>query len=186
MSTLSNMSWLKNNHHKAVLPLMLEEADFKNYEKIKQIVEQEYLESDYLGPKTYIEEHEIEILPRLVEFISSELHQDVPPVYQIFLTKYGVGGRYRKPNTVLVNIKSKYELGLMRCLAHEIIHIAVEDFIRKYEVEHWIKERLVYLLLSKCLPLYAKDDRLPVDVTALDRSFEKYFPDIEKVLANAK
>ena len=69
-------------------------------------------------------------------------------------------------------------------IIHEIIHLSIQELIEKYEVEHWEKERIVDLIVFKIVPEIAKMQNISIDTKPIDEGFEKYYPDIEKVVKN--
>ncbi|MFA8299186.1 MAG: hypothetical protein ACEPOV_03405 [Hyphomicrobiales bacterium] len=71
------------------------------------------------------------------------------PKYKIILTLYGPGGSYNADNgtiTLFANSEGKFkQYNNPACtIIHEIIHIGIENsIIKKYDVPHTIKERIV-------------------------------------------
>lgn len=183
--TIKQFDWLIKNGYNPTLPNGLMQADFHDVEKIKSTTLADYKDSNYETHKEYIELHALDILPRLSEFISLDLKVPFHDSYEIHLTRYGTNGSYRLPNSILINVQRMYQFGLMRTIAHEMMHLAIESYVLKHNISHWVKERVVYLLLSKCLPKYNREASLQIDPTAVDSAFEKYYPDIEKVLIEA-
>jgi hypothetical protein len=70
----------------------------------------------------------------------------VPKTVTVYLTIYGVGGSYLQPAKVIFNIAHNYDGA--KTIAHEIIHLMIEDSIQKYGIRHWEKERIVDLILN--------------------------------------
>jgi hypothetical protein len=106
--------------------------------------------------------------------------------YIVHLTKYGVGGSYNVPNTVILNFQNRKELALFRTIVHEIIHLSIQPYIEKYTVDHWIKERIVDLTLEKIAPELNTMQNLPIDTESVDLAFEKNYPNMEEVIKNAQ
>lgn len=182
--TINKIDWFNENGYKPTLPVNVDK-DFFLKEKetgIAKAVENEFSPEDYNKSKEYIENHQDEILLKLYEFIK-KIGFIPQEEYVIILTKYGVGGSYHLPNTIVMNIKMKYEKGLMRTIIHEIIHLTIEELIQRHKISHWKKERLVDLLLNECLPDYAKFQNIKEDTKELDNLFKLEFPNVQKILS---
>lgn len=105
--------------------------------------------------------------------------------YDLYLTRYGVGGSYRPPNTIIINFNypmyTKIE-SIMTILFHEIIHLAIEEWIREYNIPHWTKERLVDLTYNKIFDEKVKLQTDPENFERVERVFNSYFPDMKRVI----
>ncbi len=88
---------------------------------------------------------------------------DLKERYTIVLTLYGPRGNY-DPSTATVNLLTN-EKGDFRkkhveeIILHEIVHIGIEEsIVKRYQLTHWEKERLVDLIcyhyLNQILPEY--------------------------------
>ena len=104
--------------------------------------------------------------------------------YIIYLTKYGVGGSYNLPNSIIVNIKYKYSFGLLHTVFHEMLHLIIHPWITEYKISHWRKEKVVDLLLTKLAPQLSKPQQLPIETENIDKIFNEYYPDIELIIKN--
>jgi len=183
-NTIDRIDWFKEKRYKIRLPetLSLEDADF-SYEKIKQAIEHEYDKENYGKEEKYI----LDTLPKIKKvlgdyFTSSSLEPQ--SVYEINLTRYGVGGSYSIPNKIIVNIQVRKEMNLVQTIVHEIIHLSIEELIQKYNIDHWNKERLVDLLLERVGPEINTMQNISVDTSSVDEAFEKEYPNIEGIIQN--
>lgn len=73
-----------------------------------------------------------------------------------FVSRYGPGGSYYPPNRVSIRVVYENEIDIDRAsekIAHEIVHLAVNDLSEKYELGFENTERLVDLILTKT-PIY--------------------------------
>lgn len=95
------------------------------------------------------------------------------PRYHIALSRYGIGGEYNLPCSIILNIGQKKLYTVYRTLVHEIIHLGIEPFICKYNVPHFAKERLVDHLLCRILPSLFRGQSLPFvsEVKDMDIAF---------------
>lgn len=126
--TLRQLDWFKNKGYNVSLPSSLSvsnPADISR-EEIKNSVITEYVENDYKTQKDYLLMNWSDVATQLSEELSKvalvSLNQ-----YKIFLSKYGTAGSYHYPDQIILNIKFKYEKGLLRTTAHEIIHLIINS-----------------------------------------------------------
>ncbi|MBU4142693.1 hypothetical protein KJ590_01685, partial [Patescibacteria group bacterium] len=116
-------------------------------------------------------------------------NRDFKKTIKVFFTRYGVGGSYFPPDKVLINInekckKSPKEISII--VAHETIHLIVEPTVKRLKIDHWTKERVVDLILSNIIPRLKIAQNLPLEAKKIDKAFKDFFPDIEKILKNAR
>ena len=121
---------------------------------------------------------------RFLEKYFLETNAKPENVYEIKLTKYGVGGSYNLPNTIIVNFQGKFGIGVSKTIIHEIVHLSIQELIEKYKVGHWEKERVVDLILLKIVPEIAKMQNISIDTKLVDEAFERYYPNLEEVIKN--
>ncbi len=183
LATLYRLEWYKTNGYKPVLPESFDVSDIhKITEEITRIaVVEEYNEQHYLEAKKYIEER----WPSTAEgFIKGVKITDLILLdeYEIYLTRYGVGGSYDLPNKIIINIAKFYEFGLSMAIAHETIHISIQKFIDQYKIEHWVKERVVDLLLEQISPKLNEFQFIPIETQKIDETFKQHYPNVELIL----
>src|SRR3989344_4244698 len=181
--TMDKIDWFNENGYRPILPLEINKDFFlsKGKEGVTDAVEKEFSVDDYEKTKTYIENNQSDILPKLYEFVK-KIGFTPQEEYIIVLTKYGVAGSYHVPNTIVINIKMKYEKGLMRTIVHEILHLTIENLIKEYKISHWKKERVIDLLLNECVPDYVRFQNIPEDTQKLDGIFRREFPNVQLIL----
>lgn len=182
--TFGKLQWYKDNGYNPKFPEDLEIVPCSGIseDQIKKSVNAEYRESDFKIQEIYL----LENWHSVIDEASAELAKtSLRPVdtYTIYLTKYGVGGSYHYPDSVVVNISFKYEIGLVRTIFHEIVHLMIEKWIFEYTVGHWQKERIVDLLMLKFVPKLARTQQIPTEITdPVDRIFNEHYPDIEMIV----
>lgn len=178
--TLKRIDWYKANGYTVQLPDGLNVADLSTviYEDIKTAVSKEYDEQNYIGSKKYIEDHWDDIGNELLKNtpLATEEH------YDICLTRYGVGGSYHLPNKIIINIQRMFEYGLLKTIAHESIHLAIQPLVEKYNVKHWVKERVVDLILEQLVPKVNSFQKMPIETKRIDEIFKKEYPNIDSIL----
>ena len=59
-------------------------------------------------------------------------------------------------------------------------------FVEKYNINHWTKERLVDLLFDKFAPKINKIQTISIDTNLIDESFEKNYPNVEKIISEIR
>jgi len=163
-NTLQKKDFYIKNGYKIIMPLgySLRNNDFDNVEKQ---IEKEFDKEKFnkLGDNIIRDwnKHEAEINA----FLNS-LPYKIPTELIITFTQYGVGGSYKIPNKIIININ--YNVNSFRNIIHELIHLIIEKpVIMKFNIEHWDKESLVdYLLvtnihLNKLFPDYKYQKNKP-------------------------
>ncbi len=186
--TLDKADWfLENGYSKWIkLPAgkKLEEIDLKTAGSILfDIAEEEYDSKDYEKIKSIISEQWFKFAPKLEKYFKETLLKQ-EEVYITQLTKYGVGGSYNLPNQVILNFQNKSEVALFRNTIHEIVHLSIQSFINENKIDHWVKERLVDLIFQKIDPELNIIQKMSIDTQSIDLAFEKYYPNIEKIIKN--
>ena len=185
--TLGKLQWFIDNKYKVNLPekLKIDPDTTSNISEnqIREAVLAEYSESDYKTQKDFL----LENWQKVIEEGSIELEKTsltLKDTYIIYLTKYGVGGSYNLPNSIIVNIKYKYSFGLLHTVFHEMLHLIIHPWITEYKISHWRKEKVVDLLLTKLAPQLSKPQQLPIETENIDKIFNEYYPDIELIIKN--
>lgn len=125
-----------------------------------------------------------QIIKRL-QPILKDIGYKLLPEYKLTISKYGTAGSYSFPNEIIINLEGITKSPWLKIIAHELIHLTIEPLIRKYQVEHWYKERLVDRLMLKIFPEFPSQS-LPADFDKgkLDNLFDQYYPDVEKIFTN--
>jgi hypothetical protein len=143
----------------------------------------EYDEEVYKKNETFLVNNWGKILKEIKNSFSksSILAQDE---YIIYFTKYGTGGSYNLPNTVIINLNRRWEVGMLKTIIHEIIHLAIEKDILEYKIEQWQKERIVDLFFIKNFSrrVYIQNVYNSINTEKINQIFDDNFPDIEAVI----
>lgn len=113
----------------------------------KTSVEEEYNKNEYVSFSKSLEEHWLKegnvFLDRLITFFRLE-HS---PSFLIKITNYGPMGFYHEPDwTIFINRNNVNQA--IRTIKHEMIHLLMEPFIRKYHIPHTQKETIVNTILG--------------------------------------
>ncbi|MCX6714169.1 MAG: hypothetical protein NTV48_03660 [Candidatus Vogelbacteria bacterium] len=149
-------------------------------------VDEGYQEEDFLVYDNLIKDEWPKYRDKLYQALISFNGGEVREIYNINLTKYGVGGSYSYPNTIINNISQHNKDNIVSTIIHEIIHLTIDQLIRKYEIEHWQKERIVDLISLKIFPEKFKRQRDPENVAIIEQEFEANYPNIELIIKNLK
>lgn len=108
-----------------------------------KLVEGEFKESAYGKAKKKLMDYE-PIVVKLITELNRIFKSDKKSI-NVFITRYGTGGSYSTPKSVVINASlSNTHL----ILFHEIVHLYIEPFVKKYKIDHWKKERVVDLILN--------------------------------------
>ena len=100
--------------------------------------------------------------------------------YFLSITKYGTGGSYGTPNRIQLNLNQTDRPSFT--IAHEIVHLTIEHLIKKYQINHWTKERIVDLIMNKFFLDNKRLQRNPEYAEKISEIFEREFPNVENVV----
>ncbi|HAT68063.1 MAG: hypothetical protein A2481_01215 [Candidatus Yonathbacteria bacterium RIFOXYC2_FULL_47_9] len=183
VDTLKRIDWYKTNGYTVQLPEGLDVSDpsIVTREDIEIAVSKEYDEQNYIGSKKYIEDHWDDIGNELLKNIKNT-SLATEEYYDIHITRYGVGGSYHLPNKIIINIQRMFEYGLLKTTAHESIHLAIQPLVEKYNVKHWVKERVVDLILEQLVPKVNSFQKMPIEIERTDEVFKEKYPNIDLIL----
>lgn len=151
-------------------------------EEIRAAIEAEYQDHAYSENARELEEAWEAESGDFIEKLKT-LRRPLPQAYKIFLSRYGTGGSYGYPDVIQLNLNRVSNRGSLYIVFHEMVHLAIQDLIEKYNIPHWTKERLVDLIMNKFFPDKEQLQRDPEHADQIDEIFEKEFPNIEKVIA---
>lgn len=127
--------------------------------EIYTAIEDEWDESIYQKAEAALRAQWLDIKPQLIAGAHA-VGLSVPQTLTVALTRYGTGGMFRPPSTVIVRFvnnasRMRDGAGLCATVAHETIHILIDSYIQKYNVSHWCKESLVDALMERWVPGFA-------------------------------
>jgi hypothetical protein len=180
-STIKKIAWYREQNYKLVFPNNIKDLpdDMVTDELVKQGVREEFEEERYEEIAKEIENKWSAIKDEYQKNLK-KLGLPLQDVYLIYFTKYGVGGSYNLPNKIILNVSGKRDK--LSIITHEIVHLAIEALIEKYKIDHWTKERIVDLIHNR----FRNENELqrdPENSQEIQQIFEKYFPDITKVIS---
>ena len=184
--TIDKLDWFKKQGYKINLPEKIKEIIDHGLtlsdDEILKIVSLEFNQKEYEDKANELrqkwEEKKGDFLHRL-----ASLGLPLQSEYKLVFTKYGVGGSYGLPNIIQINFEYPIEKETIAITLHEIIHLTIEELIKKYGIDHWEKERLVDLIYGKFYPNEKRLQRDPEKSKEVERVFEAFYPDMEKVLS---
>lgn len=183
--TLGKLAWFKEQRYTLTFPPDFDLEKTYTEEELRQIIENDFDSKIYKKKAEEIEAEWKKVSPIFFER-ASLLGIHLEPEYQIFLTRYGVGGSYWLLNNVQLNFEypSYRDIeSVMMTLAHEMLHLKIEPWIKKCDIPHWTKERLVDLMYNKIFPdKKAKLQREPENQEQVHDTFEKLFPDMKSII----
>lgn len=182
IESIGNLAWFQQNSYPISLPEGIQESSSK--EKIEEAIGKEYSENVliYEKEKTSLIERwgkYDKILEENLKKCSLKFYSE----YEVFFSAYGTGGSYQLPNLLIVNAKRSWQIGLLRTIIHEIIHLSIEEYIRQYKIDHWVKERIVDLIFEKFFPELVKKQNIPIPTEKIDSIFAEHYPNIEKIIS---
>jgi len=131
--TRKNMEFLKKNRIRFTWPekTVEEEYSIEKYRKYRKWIEKEW------------EQKEQGFTKRLLVFFNKPMKTQ----FTVEISNYGPLGFYNSDtNTVTININTHLDSALT--IKHEMIHIMLELFIKKYRIKHRQKENIVNTILE--------------------------------------
>ncbi len=183
-NTLDKLDWFLKNHYKTeslIFPKDVSVGDSKD--EILEKVKKEFDINKYKDVEESLKKLFDLYKSRLLSFVREIDSTPINDV-NVILTKYGIAGSYNVPNTVIVNFSKFFNIGLLRILLHEIIHLHIQHLIDLYKISQWQKEIIVDSLFEKAFPDLVKKQDYPIDVSATKKIFDKYYPNLEAVVDN--
>ena len=188
INTIKKIDWFVENKYeykKFSFPKILDVEKLKNYsdKEIENAVMAEYDEEIYKKNETFLINNWDKISEEIkISFSKSSV--SAQDEYIIYFTKYGIGGSYDLPNTVIINLNRRWEVGMLRTIIHEIIHLALEEDIIKNKIRQAQKERIVDLFFIKNFPRRVSTQNVysSMDTEKIDQIFDDNFPNMKKVI----
>jgi len=131
--TQKYLSFLTNEKIIFTLPKkdVVKEYDIKKYQQYKKYLEKEWAKKE----KGFVK--------RLLTFF----HQPLELQFIVEISNYGPLGFYNSSNnTVTINMNHPFDV--TRTIKHEMVHIMVEPFVKKYSVSYQKKEHIVNIVME--------------------------------------
>ncbi len=142
-NTINKLDWYNSQGYKPRFPKGI--TNKSSEEEIKNQIKKEFKEDDYKVVANEISSNFSKISELLFNKLKEIFNKEIPKEFIVYLTNYGVGGSYKLPNMIILNINSKNS---SNTIIHEIIHLIIMDKITEYKIQHWEKERIVDLILN--------------------------------------
>ncbi|MHB0977875.1 MAG: hypothetical protein ACYC1K_00485 [Minisyncoccota bacterium] len=182
--TLDKYNWFKENKYRVNLPESIkdkaEKGETVEHSEILEVLNREYKEDVYSNAEKILITEFSKIKQSFEENLK-KLNGPIFESYNLSITKYGVGGSYRTPNNIQVNIDYGKEIS-WKTIAHEIVHLTIEDWIKEFKIDHWSKERIVDLIMTNFFPNQVYIQGNHEDKKEISEIFNQYFPDIKRVI----
>lgn len=173
-NTIKKLSWYEKLGYLPRFPKNINPKT-DNLKKVYAALLDEYAEKDYKSATAEINKK----FSKIENIFYGKLHnacgKRIKRNFKLILTKYGVGGSYKLPNKIILNINSKSKINT---ILHEITHLAIEPYIQKYQIQQNEKERIVNLILTSkpiALPDYKMRKRGEEYKKFIDPLFKEYF-----------
>lgn len=188
LSTKNKFKWYSDkgyNLNNFTLPkgFSAEELSNRSEAEIISYVNEEY-DTEFFQPHMQTVNS---LLPNYLNKLADYLfgiNVKILPNIEIKLTRYGVGGSYNIPNTVIINTSKLFNIGLVRVILHEIIHLHIQSLIDKYKIEQWEKEIIVDSLFEKFSVDIFKRQNYLIDASKIQKIFKENYPKIELIIHN--
>lgn len=181
METISNLEWFKKNNYRVLLPNNLNINEITS-DSITRMVESEFDIKNFQEAKVAIrkswEGNNVFINKINKKIIGSFLLEKV----KVILTRYGTQGSYVIPDLLIINISNIPPQFLIKTVIHESLHLMIESLIKKYSVDHWVKERIVDSIMNLEYESRFKMQPVPEYVLVVDTIFKESYPDILSII----
>ena len=174
-NTIKKLSWYEKLGYSPSFPKNIN-SKIDNLEKIYTAIQNEYVEENYKKAAIEINKNFLKIESTVYNKLQKICCKKIKRNFKLILTKYGVGGSYALPNKIIYNIGMKFSS--VNTILHEITHLIIEPYIKKYKIQQNEKERIVDLILvSKNIALnnYKMQKRGEECKKFIDPLFKKYF-----------
>lgn len=141
-NTIVKLDWYKKHGYRPQLPGGIDDKSTDS--EILEKVSQEYEEESYNNiAKILLNEFSV-FSDKLEQSLVDIFGKNIQTNFNVYLTKYGVGGSYWLPNEIILNVNNKF---IVKTFVHEIIHLMIEENVKKYNIKQFEKERTVDLIL---------------------------------------
>lgn len=183
--TLNNLEWFTKNNYRFLLPAGMKHITDAQTETVRKAVEEEYdLHSYQIAESAILKSWEGN------SGIVRKINQKMIGSYQleeiiIILTRYGTQGSYGILNSMVVNISNIPPEFLIKTVIHESFHLMLERLIKEYSVEHWVKERIVDLIMNLEYKSRFKMQPVPDWALATDAIFKECYPNMVLIAEKA-
>jgi hypothetical protein len=139
------------NQEKILVESLQKSIDFFNSHRIettwpKEEIEKEYKESDYTNFRNKLEEEWSTRENNFFDKIETFFNLKIDEPFEVNISNYGVGGCYNLPRKVIINRQLPYDH--ISNIKHEIIHLLIEPYIKKYNIDFQNKEKLTNCFLE--------------------------------------
>jgi hypothetical protein len=188
VDTVKRIDWYVENGYNLrslSFPKILDIEKIKDYsvKEIEESVLSEYNEDLYKDNKKFLIDNSDKIFQEIESAFSKSglLYKDE---YNIYLTKYGIGGSYNLPNIVIINLNNSFNISMLRTIIHEIVHLAIEEDVTRYKIDQKQKERIVDLFFIKNFPrrIFMQKIYSSINTEKIDQTFDDNFPNMESVI----
>ena len=183
--TLDNLEWFTKNNYRFLLPNGIKDSKDTKIEMIRKLVEDEYNLKIYQIAESAILkswEGNSGLMRRINQKMSGSYMLDE---ITVVLTRYGTQGSYMTPNSIIINISNIPPEFLIKTVIHESLHLMIEHLIKKYSVEHWVKERIVNLIMDIEYKSRFKMNPAPEWAFVTDAIFKEHYPDLILIMEKA-
>jgi len=151
---MSVVKFIINNieREKEIIEIVYKNIEFLKAQKIKftlpkNSVDREYNIKEYQDYKNQLKNRWEKEKGNFVERLLTFFHKTKKTQFKVEISKYGPLGFYNSSdNTIIINLNAKRNP--TDIIKHEMVHIMVEPFIKKYKISYKNKEIIVDTILT--------------------------------------
>jgi hypothetical protein len=181
LNTIKKWDWYKEHDYWPRLPEKMDAKKVKELSnvEIRKIVSEEYSKDFFIPVCVNIEKEwqKFSDLEKKICLIGFKTQKS----YIIQLTKYGMSGSYGTPNKIIL---SALRAEPVPVLIHEIVHLLIENLIKKYMIKQFVKERIVDLTVARLYPelKHMQNQLTEVENNKIDAIFNMFYPNVCEVI----
>jgi hypothetical protein len=177
-NTLDTLDWLTQNNYRFLLPNDIKDTKDIDAEKVRESVKSEFNLQIYQTAEAAILKSwkgNNNLIKNINEKMEGSYKLDE---INIILTRYGTQGSYKIPNSIVINISNIPPEFLIKTVIHESFHLMIEPLVKEYSIEHFVKERMVNLIMDLEYKSRFKMNISPDWALATDAVFKNYYPNL--------
>lgn len=177
-NTLKDIEWLNENKYRFSLPAFESEPEKVSDKEIRDSVKKEYSALEFETAEKAVCSVWEEKQTKIEKIQNTIMGANKLDSIKIVFTKYGTSGSYWVPNKIIINLRANVLEFLIKTVIHESIHLMIENLIKKNNVTHWYKERIVDLIIDKEFQSTFRMQNLPEYTKSADAIFDKFYPNM--------
>lgn len=184
-STSAKLAWFRERKYPLTIPPPLRDGEQVDDAALAEVVRADYDATRYESAAKSLAARWQDVDATCTRSLY-EIFPDLTQNATIRLTRYGVGGSYHAPATIVANIELRQDSDLLKTLLHETIHLGLRTIVEEDDLDHWVKERLVDRVSMAVNPTYGRLQKIHADILNVDTVFDATFPDTVSIVGQLR